>query len=284
MADTKNPLEGFKILKVKYTESSTAVRQIFVKQHLVRTVEPTKPSDRTLFCANIPPWMHYTILKTILQKYGDVEAVYMEFEPNSGPPTPMPDFDELFPPARDPYATGNGFKYAYVVYKRSSSLRECLTSLETEKELIASTPEKPVYSGVKKWNSQYNRKLRQRQDVLDEVEDYMKTYDENKEKEFRKDKEMEEPDEEGWVTVTKTQKFNKGLKRRTESELMEEQQRYRGPKGKRLKKKKDRELLHFYNHQLKDDKLKKIRELREKFEQDKLKISQMKADRKFRPF
>ncbi len=34
----------------------------------------------------------------------------MEFEPNSGPPTPMPDFDELFPPARDPYATGNGFK------------------------------------------------------------------------------------------------------------------------------------------------------------------------------
>ncbi len=45
-----------------------------------------------------------------IQKYGDVEAVYMEFEPNSGPPTPMPDFDELFPPARDPYATGNGFK------------------------------------------------------------------------------------------------------------------------------------------------------------------------------
>ena len=34
----------------------------------------------------------------------------MEFEPSSGPPTPMPDFDELFPPARDPYATGNGFK------------------------------------------------------------------------------------------------------------------------------------------------------------------------------
>ena len=34
----------------------------------------------------------------------------MEFEPSIGPPTPMPDYDQIFPPARDPYDTGNGFK------------------------------------------------------------------------------------------------------------------------------------------------------------------------------
>ncbi len=62
------------------------------------------------------------------------------------------------------------------------------------------------------------------------------------------------------------------------------EQRMRGKNGRRLKKKKGKELQHFYSHQLKDDKIAKIRELREKFEQDKLKISQMKAERKFRPF
>ncbi len=59
-----------------------------------------------------------------------------------------------------------------------------------------------------------------------------------------------------------------------------------GVRGKknRKKKKKTTQLKNFYSFQVKEDKMTHIKELRRKFEEDKLKIAKMKAERKFRPF
>ena len=58
----------------------------------------------------------------------------------------------------------------------------------------------------------------------------------------------------------------------------------RGKKNRKKKKKKTTELKNFYAHQIKDEKINHIKELRQKFEEDKAKVAKMKADRKFRPF
>lgn len=47
---------------------------------------------------------------------------------------------------------------------------------------------------------------------------------------------------------------------------------------------KNKELKNFYRFQMREEKRTKLAELRQKFEQDKEKIAQMKAARKFKPF
>jgi len=272
-------LEGFKIMQIKFNEKSEVLRQIFVKPHNMRVVEATKPSDRTLFIANIPPWMDANKIRELFQPYGSIEAVYLEFSPNPGPPTQQA--HPLFPVERDPYLTGNGYKFAYIVYQRSSSVRECIYSLdESEKVKIASESKNPILTGVNKWNSQYNSKIGVgRQEILKEVESFMSSYDAARAVQVKKVEEDAEPDDDGWTTVTKLSK-KKLSKRLKEEEYSVEK---RGKKGRRKKKKKT-DLQNFYAHQIKNEKIEQIRELRQKFEQDKLKITKMKADRKFKPF
>ena len=47
---------------------------------------------------------------------------------------------------------------------------------------------------------------------------------------------------------------------------------------------KNKELKNFYRFQMREEKRSKLAELRKKFEEDKEKIAQMKAARKFKPF
>ena len=54
-------------------------------------------------------------------------------------------------------------------------------------------------------------------------------------------------------------------------------------KAREAKKRKNRELRNFYKFQLKETKLKKLSDLREKFEADKDRQRKMIADRKFKP-
>lgn len=52
--------------------------------------------------------------------------------------------------------------------------------------------------------------------------------------------------------------------------------------GKRKKRRKTEKLVNFYSFEVKEAKLKKHRELLEKFEDDKKRLAKMKAQRKFK--
>ena len=54
-------------------------------------------------------------------------------------------------------------------------------------------------------------------------------------------------------------------------------------KARAAKKQKNKELRNFYKFQMKETKLKKLQELRDKFEADKEKQRKLIAERKFRP-
>ncbi|EPB77225.1 ribosomal RNA-processing protein 7-like family protein [Ancylostoma ceylanicum] len=83
-----------------------------------------------------------------------------------------------------------------------------------------------------------------------------------------------EPDEEGWITVTKAAKrVGKAMKvKKDEIPLMGG-----------LNKKKNHVDLAFYSFDKKNTKTKKLNELREKFMQDKKRIALLKNARKFNP-
>merc|ERR1712012_1334290 len=109
--------------------------------------------------------------------------------------------------------------------------------------------------------------------ISDEIDTFMKDYDKNVADMKQKNEELEEPDGDGWVTVTKKIDTKKS---KPSSDVSK--------KDTSKRKKKKLELVNFYSHQIKEEKINKIQLLRKKFEQDKQKIAQMKTERKFRPF
>ena len=77
-------VEGFRVLRVKYREDSKTGHDVFFKPHSVRNDDDNKPSDRTIFAANIPPWATTESIKRIFQPNGPVEAVYFQHQPSVG--------------------------------------------------------------------------------------------------------------------------------------------------------------------------------------------------------
>ena len=115
--------------------------------------------------------------------------------------------------------------------------------------------------------------------LMERVTSHIEDYDRKVAEARLLDEGLSQPDEEGWVTVTKKQeKKPEKAKKAGEDEM----KKGRGKKNRRKKKKV--ELTNFYSHQIKEDKMNNIRALREKFEEDKQKIAKMKQERKFRPF
>lgn len=47
---------GFRTLRVKLNENCSSYHVLYYKKHVLREEEPTRPSDRTLFIVNIPPY------------------------------------------------------------------------------------------------------------------------------------------------------------------------------------------------------------------------------------
>jgi len=269
----------FNTLKLKYNSACQSHHQILFKPHNVRVDEPSKPRERTLFCANIPPWATTEALKKIFQLNGNIENIYYQLQPSVGPaPLPVPD-KQIFKPesSLDPYAVESGFKYAYIIFEKKQGVRNSMERMDLSKFYTAVSDDAPSeISGVKFWNKSYNELWINESKISEQIEEYMKDYDANVAENKRKNEELEEPDDEGWITVAKVDRRPK--KKQGENN----DDRSKNKKGRRKKKKL--ELQNFYSHQIKEEKLNKIQMLRKKFEQDKQKIAKMKSERKFRPF
>ena len=270
--------EDFRVMVLKFSADHQHGHQLFFKPHNVRAEEPLKPRDRTLFLANIPPWATVKAITRIFQKNGPVEAVYFQHEPSVGPP-PLPDTDSLFQDPTSPYNFATGFRFGYVVYKMPQGVRNAMTKMDILEPAVASTKEQPIVTGVKRWAQEYNNKFVEEEKLLEDVKSYMEDYDKKVAEAKLIDEGLSQPDEDGWVTVTKKQE-KKPEKRKKAAE--DDSKKGRGKKNRRKKKKV--ELTNFYSHQIKEDKMNNIRALREKFEEDKQKIAKMKQERKFRPF
>ena len=276
-----NEFSEFRILKLKFSEKFHSHHQVLYKSHNVRVDEPLKPRDRTLFCANIPPWATVEAVRKIFQLNGNIENIYFQLQPSVGtPPLPTVDSDTFKPdPSLDPYAMESGFKFAYIVFDRPSGIKNALQKMDLTKEYFVNKgDETTVVTGVKKWNQEYNKLWRNEKHISEEIDSHMKEYDKNVAELKQKNEELEEPDEDGWVTVTK----KVDTKKRNPSADNTKKDSSKSKKNRRKKKKL--ELVNFYSHQIKEEKINKIQLLRKKFEHDKQKIAQMKSERKFRPF
>ncbi|CAL8273972.1 unnamed protein product [Lota lota] len=266
---------GFAVLSLQFSAESGTQHKLYVKEHRVRVETKThRPLDRTLFVLNIPPYCSQTVVNQIFSRFGPVLSVELSDRPGS-PPVPEIKLSNIFKPAEKQVS---GFKVAYIVFQKAKSIK-LAKSHPHNVPLLVSTEKRPVSTGLQKWAQQYRNTIILPEKLQETVDAFMCDYDlrkEEKAKEQEKEAEEQKEDEEGWVKVTRG---NKGTKARPHSEAANQK-----ALQKEIRKKKRKELMNFYTWQHRNTQKEHIADLRKKFEEDKQRISLLRAQRKFRPY
>ncbi|RHZ76470.1 hypothetical protein Glove_197g6 [Diversispora epigaea] len=166
---------------------------------------------------------------------------------------------------------------AYVVFQNSDELKNILNT--KQKKRVWNIKDQEISPlGLNKWFKEYQINRPDPHKLQVEVDEYMRKFEEIEEE---KRKELEEkqnqPDEEGFITVTRAGRRNAN----TDGTIT-----VTAAKPEEIKnlKPKNKELPDFYRFQMRESKRNKHVELRKKFEEDKRKIERLKAARRFKPY
>ncbi|KAJ8715856.1 hypothetical protein PYW08_013141 [Mythimna loreyi] len=256
--------QDFKALELRLTEDSVAPHTVYIKEHIVREHTKDKPQGRTLLVVNVPPYADEKGLINAFKEAGTVQSVQLCLKPSTA------DIKHII--RFIPEENNTTFRAAYIVFKKVVELDKALKLTELQ-PLNSNAHQMQV--GIKKWINEYNSTILLPKTLKENIETFMKQFDENAQKADKKEKELEQEDDEGWVTVTKRGKVQSFARsEKVENKIMQKEE----------KNKKRKELKNFYTFQIRESKMKHIVSLRQKFEEDKKKIAQIKQSRRFKPF
>lgn len=134
--------------------------------------------------------------------------------------------------------------------------------------------------GMKKWLLDYHNKRPGLKVLQQEIDDFIENHEAQAEKE-RKEREAASAAE-GWTVVV----HHKGRKKTVDSEsgIAIGSVGLAAAQAKNAKKKAKESAVTFYRFQRREARRNEIMELQNKFEEDKKRIAQMRAARKFRPY
>jgi len=260
--------EGHRVLTIQFDdEELSAGHQLFFRQYRSSGTNSKYPQFRTLVVLNVPPWMDEDGLSRIFKPNGPIDEVHTEPAPRKKMNVGQP--------------LKGGFKVAHVVFSSAAGLQNAMRKMNVSKPFVLNPKNessKHSLIGIVKWRQEYNDSLRlDVESMASQIEAAVKEIDRKKTEEIKKAEEEAVEDEEGWVTVSRhTHAKRKPVGNATKS----------GQKkilAKEAKKRKRKELEHFYKFQLKESKLQRLSELKEKFQKDKEKQASMKQERKFKP-
>ncbi|BES91714.1 ribosomal RNA processing 7 homolog A (S. cerevisiae) [Nesidiocoris tenuis] len=256
--------EGYKIMRLKAFKDSPTVHFVLAKEHSVRDKCHRKPENRTIFLRSLPPFVTEESIRNAFSQFGTVVDVFFHSSPSSSlPPTNSSLFFEDVPPVK-------GFKVAYLVFEKEEQANRAILAPSDVPLVLFS--EKPP-STLNHWIDEYNGKATLDLDALrSEVDSYMADYDQSQRSAEMSKKEEEEEDADGWVTVTK--KSGIPRKESVHNKIIKRQ-------NNKLQK---TQLVNFYRFQIRESKMNHLTKLKEKFEEDKKRIAQLKESRKFKPF
>ncbi|CAD5123370.1 DgyrCDS11727 [Dimorphilus gyrociliatus] len=262
-------IEGFQAIPWTTTAKSKILHYFYIKEHNVENPSSLKPLKKTLIVLNVPPYADKNHIFNFFERCGKITRVIIQSKPSSADVTEGGKyFNKTSPP--------EGYKVAYVIFHNTKALKNALSLSSTKSQSLST--EKCPFKGFKQRlaeekKDQFNINIT---DLQEEITKYMKDYDTKIAEQVKREKEMDgEPDDGGWVTVTRHGK-TKGTPRTEAHEkraLLKEK-----------KKKGNQELLKFYSFQWTKEKEEQLSKLKEKFEEDKRKVHKMRQERKFRPY
>lgn len=215
----------------------------FVYARPHKSKDPGTPRDRTLFVSNVPHELDDAVVRESLQR------AYGRVASLSGAPSPRGEPRSVL-----------------VVFAEASSMARALQPGDRALSLPASQLEAPTPSASQAFAERRNRALKA------EANEFMLKFDAEQATARAAEADAEGvPDADGFIKVTRA---NKRLKRTDDDSAAA---------AKPEKKKKTTELHDFYHFQKHERKREHLHKLRQRFEEDKVRIAAMKAQRRFRP-
>lgn len=250
-------------LQLKLQDNSECPHTIYFKEHSVREHTADKPSGRTLFIVNIPPYADEKGIANAFSEAGKVKLVQLCLKPNDTDSKNNSFMPEIPKPT---------FRIGYVIFNKVAELDRALKLTELKP---MNNEEHKIKLGIDKWVEDYNNSVMTEITLKNKVEEFMKHFDKASKKSEATEKELEKEDDDGWITVTKKGKVSSFARsEKVENKIMQKEE----------KSKKRKELKNFYTFQIRESKMKHIVSLRQKFEEDKKKIALIKQSRRFKPF
>lgn len=260
---------------VKYDAACKHQREILFKPNEDRRTDPLKPHGRTLFLLKVPPYCHERSVRKIFGKFGRIESVSFESTLSSRPDKALPSVIKAFT-IDDlkyfPKEKVEGYCYAYIVYEEHASIKKAMNHKVKPTATLLSQSEEV---GMKKWIREFKEQYPDKDKLKQNVDSFMYRYDNAMKQIEEEEKLAGEEDQDGWIKVTKGGKIP--CVPRTDANQLR-------AKEKLKNKNKRKDLLNSYSYQIRETKRQKIIELRQKFEEDKLRVQEMVDARKFKPF
>lgn len=164
---------------------STSQHTIYCKRHTVRQPSTNIPNNRTLFTTGWPPYCGKDEVKELFSRVvGQIESVYLQER------TGYVEEEELL--------TGS-YLVGYIVFCEEDDVTRSLSLCCGAVPLNCCVGD----TGIKKWCREYQDRYAMAHILEAGAKAGVSAYDEWVESERKRKKSLSEPDEEGWVTVTK---------------------------------------------------------------------------------
>lgn len=269
-----------------HVEDSDTPHMLYVRRHVSKQVESgaTEKSflnGRTLFMVNLPADTTYTNIRALFKPAGRITDVHFQKmnpeqeteEASSGTKRKR---DATAPIVIERQLLPSGSS-AHVVFLEQEGLDKVFTHMKDVKWPPKVDNAKPL--GLERYTSIYINAHPSPTDLQAHVDAFMQNFalEETKRKESQRVQKANLPDDDGFITVTRSNRSrggigSTGVKMQHAKQALEES------------KKKTPELQDFYRFQMRQKKRDDLAELRRKFNEDKERVAKWKEGRKFRPY
>ncbi|CAL2029275.1 unnamed protein product [Caenorhabditis brenneri] len=246
-----NP-DSLRYLRFRISGKYTTERHMFLKK------DPSK--ENSVIVSNIPSFVGEEVVLAVLKQFAPFEVEDSFVQRSSAADNSL----------------GQGQLTMSVTFEKPEAVIQVLALCQDVGPFtITDFLDDPDFPCVLNDSTSLYKKLFPSEEKIQEMADaYVAKYDTDQ-AEARKEakRKYSEPDEDGWITVTKVKKAAKSVKLKKEDVPL-----IGGLNGK--KKKVD---LAYYTFQIKKNRQEKAQELLKKFEEDRKRIAQLKQARNFRP-
>ncbi|CAG8666902.1 41752_t:CDS:2 [Gigaspora margarita] len=226
------------------------------------------PAERTLFITNLPVDTTEHHIKHIFEECGIIDRILFHGVLKNN------EFLAILEGSRNLLIPGST---AHIVFKDSEGLTNALNMVQKKRIWNIRDQDIPPL-GLKRWLQEYQKLRTDPNNIGAQVDEYMRKFEEaEQEKHKALEARRNQPDEDGFILVTGTGKRNINTDGTITVTAV------KADVVKNLKP-KNKELVDFYRFQMREAKRGKLAELRKKFEDDKRKIADLKAARRFKPY
>lgn len=294
-------LKGFKIVNIPM---GCAFHQLFIKEHSAGL------SSAVLFVGNVDLTLGMSYadidgyLKELLGGFGDIVAISVsssheqrgeasgnkrgrdedDIEADEGDSAPK---EQDLGVEKLINLSSMRTRFAHVQFSKKKSVASCLKAAQQGDIDAAAETVGKKWSGTRENLSKKSKKeianaFKWRdcgtiEDLKEEVDSYMKDFEEEEERErLEKIKKSKEMDDDGFMPVKTKHKSRKADHKGNSSRS--------GGNARSRGEKKEKELKNFYRFQMREEKRETLQSLREQFEKDKEQVAKMKIERGFKPF